>query len=255
MSGGLFEGKLALVTGGSSGIGLATVQRLTSEGATCAVVDLQPPPAGVGEAYVEADVGDPTAWPVILEQVESKLGGVDLAHLNAGITTRESTIDALTDEMYRRIMRVNVDGVVFGVRALVPVMRGRGGGRIVCTASLAGLMGMSVDPIYSLTKHAVVGLVRSLGDVLTADQITINAVNPGIVDTPLVGPHREALTASGFPLIDPGQVAEAVTQAMSSGRSGECWVIQPGRDPMPYRFAGIPGPRVAGAEGMKPTFD
>ena len=110
-------------------------------------------------------------------------------------------------------------------------------------------MGWGVDSIYSLTKHAVVGLVRSLGDVLIADGITLNAINPGIVDTPLVGDHREVLLATGFPLIDAADVAQAVVLAMSSGRVGECWVIQPGRDPAPYRFAGIPGPRIEGAEG------
>jgi NAD(P)-dependent dehydrogenase (short-subunit alcohol dehydrogenase family) len=252
MAEGVLAGKVALITGGSSGIGLATVRRFTSEGATVAIVDMQPPPAGAGDFYVEADVGDPDAWPSIIEKIEVQFEGIDVGYLNAGVTTGESSIADLTDEQYRRIMRVNVDGVVYGVRALIPVLKQRGGGQVVCTASLAGLTPFPTDPIYTLTKHAVVGLVRALGPVLEHDGITINAVNPGIVDTPLVGDGREALVAAGFPLLQPEEIANAVVLAVTSGRSGECWACQPGRDPVVYRFAGIPGPRTPGAEGMAP---
>ena len=121
------------------------------------------PPAAIGGIGLQADVGRSDEWPGIVDAVTARFGGIDLAHLNAGVMTGEADITALTDETYRRIMSVNVDGVVFGVRALVPALAARGGGAIVATASLAGLIGFSPDPIYCLTKHAVVGLVRSVG--------------------------------------------------------------------------------------------
>jgi NAD(P)-dependent dehydrogenase (short-subunit alcohol dehydrogenase family) len=247
------EGRAALVTGGSSGIGLATVDRFVAEGAQVAVVDLQPPPGGQAALFIEADVGDPGSWPVIMEKASQALGGVDIAYLNAGVVTGEGDVGKVTDEQYRRVMHVNVDHVVFGVRALVEHMRPRGGGSIVATASIAGLTGFSLDPIYTLSKHAVVGLVRSLGPVLEPHGIRINAVCPGIVDTPMLpAAERETLAKAGFPLLDAGEIAEAVLLAVTAGGAGLCYAIQPGRAPEAYRFAGIPGPRTPGGEGMAP---
>ncbi len=249
---GALEGRSALVTGGSSGIGLATVERFIQEGAQVGVVDLQPPPGGQAELYIEADVGDPRSWPAIMEQAQAKFGGIDVAYLNAGVTTGENDVEKLTDEQYLRIMRVNVDHVVFGTRALVAHMRPRGGGWIVATASIAGLTGFAYDPIYTLTKHAVVGLVRSLGPALEADGIKINAVCPGITDTPMTAPDKEVLQSAGFPMLVPSEIAEAVMLSITSGGTGLCYPIQPGRPLEAYRFAGIPGARTASGEGMRP---
>ena len=127
---GALEGRSALITGGSSGIGLATVERFVQEGAQVGVVDLHPPPGGQAEFYIEADVGDPRSWPTIIEQAQHKFGGIDIAYLNAGVTTGEGDITRLTEEQYTRIMRVNVDHIVFGTRALVEHMKPRGGGWI-----------------------------------------------------------------------------------------------------------------------------
>jgi NAD(P)-dependent dehydrogenase (short-subunit alcohol dehydrogenase family) len=242
---GQLEGKVAVVTGGASGIGLATVRRFKEEGASVLVADLAEGPHGDG--FVRADVGDPSAWPAIVAAAE-QLGGLDVAYLNAGVTTGEADITALTDEQYRRIMNVNVDGVVFGARAVVPVMAARGGGAIVATASLAGLISFPPDPIYTLTKHAVVGFVRSLAQQVERKGITINAVCPGIVDTPLVGePAKTALTEAGFPIIPAEQIASAVFQLAVGQGTGQAWVCQAGRDPVPYEFRDVPGPR-AGAQ-------
>jgi NAD(P)-dependent dehydrogenase (short-subunit alcohol dehydrogenase family) len=251
------SGKVAVVTGGGSGIGLATAMRLADAGVSVAVVDLDGPSAEraankLDGLALQADVGRSEAWPGIVDAVTSRFGGIDLAHLNAGVVTGEPDITRLTDETYRRAVGVNVDGVVFGVRALVPALVARGGGAIVATASLAGLIGFSPDPIYCLTKHAVVGLVRSLVPQLAEHHITINAVCPSIVDTPLIGEQRELLKDSGFPLIDVSSVSEAVVDRMVGEESGEAMVIQAGREPLAFRFGRPPGPRAGGTVGQMP---
>lgn len=222
----------ALVTGGRSGIGAAIVSRLEQEGAQVQVLD-------VVDGF---DVSDPRAW----DDVQP----VDLACLNAGVVTGERLVARVTDEQYRRIVGVNVDGVVFGVRRLAGVMHR---GAIVVTASLGGLIGMDNDPLYSLTKHAVVGFVRSIAPQLAERGIRINMVNPGIVDTPLLGDDgRAALEAAGFPLLRPDEVADAVLIAARDDQVGQAWVVQPGREPLKFRWPGIPGPRVPGKEGAVP---
>ena len=254
---GSLTGKVAVVTGGGSGIGLSTATRLAAAGASVAVVDLDGESAervasDLGGLALQADVGRSDEWPGIVEAVTGRFGGVDLAHLNAGITTGEADITAVTDEMYRRATGVNVDGVFFGVRALVPAMEARGGGSIVATASLAGLIGFSPDPIYCLTKHAVVGLVRSLEPQLAAKGITVNAVCPSIVDTPLIADMREVLESSGFPLIDVDSVSTAVVDLLAGDANGEAMVIQAGREALAFRFARPPGPRAGGIVGQMP---
>jgi NAD(P)-dependent dehydrogenase (short-subunit alcohol dehydrogenase family) len=206
----------------------------------------------LGGLGIQADVGRSEEWPGIVEQVTAGFGGIDLAHLNAGVTTGEADITKVTDAIYRRAVGVNVDGVVFGVRALVPALSARGGGAIVATASLAGLIGFSPDPIYCLTKHAVVGLVRSLVPQLAEHNITINAVCPSIVDTPLIDDVRDVLQGSGFPLIDVAAVSAAVVERLSGEETGDAMVIQAGREPTAFRFARPPGPRAGGTVGQLP---
>jgi len=156
----------ALVTGGASGIGAATVALLEKGGAEVQVLDLS-------DGF---DVSDPAAW--------ESVGPVELAFLNAGVATGETDVAALTDEQYRRALGANVDGVVFGVRRLARVMEP--GSAIVATASLAGLTAMPHDPVYTLTKHAVVGFVRSVAPQLAARGIRANVICPGYADTPIV---------------------------------------------------------------------
>jgi NAD(P)-dependent dehydrogenase (short-subunit alcohol dehydrogenase family) len=250
---GALDGVVGLVTGGASGIGLATTQRLRREGARVAVVDLQPPPAGSADLALQADVGESASWPGLVDEVRRTLGPIGVAHLNAGVGTGVSAIDELTDEAYRRAMRVNVDHVVFGMRTLVPQMAEQGGGYIVATASLAGLMPFAPDPVYTLTKHAVVGLVRSVAPQLLARGIRVAAICPGIVDTPLVGVEgAQLLRDAGFPLLSPDDIAEAVVRAVLSETTGEAWYVQPGREPAAFRFGNVPGPRTPGAEGKRP---
>lgn len=223
----------ALVTGAAGGIGRALVERLEREGAAVQELDL----------VTGFDVTDPTAWQAI--------DRVDLACLNAGIVTSTSSVVELTADEYQRVVAVNIDGVVYGVRRLAREMED--GDAIVVTASLAGLTGVENDPIYALTKHAVIGFVRSVAPQLAQRGIRINAVCPGFADTPMVsGEVRESLEAAGFPLLRADEVAEAVIAAARSERTGEAWIVQPGRDPEPYRFRGIPGARTPDAGGVAP---
>lgn len=255
---GELDSKVALVTGGASGIGLATARLLVERGAWVAVVDSNAPAADEIASELEglavaADVSRPEVWPGVVEAVVERFGGIDLAHLNAGVTTGEADLTRIGDDTYRRAMGVNVDGVFFGARAVVPSMAGRGGGAIVATASLAGLIGFSPDPVYCMTKHAVVGLVRSLGPQLAAHGITMNAVCPGLVDTPLIADARSVLEQSGFPLIDAAAVAAAVVDRMTGDASGECMVVQAGREPVAFRFPRPPGPGGDAAGRLPPT--
>jgi NAD(P)-dependent dehydrogenase (short-subunit alcohol dehydrogenase family) len=225
--------RTALVTGSAGGIGRALVERLEHEGTEVRELDL----------VTGFDVSDPTAW--------QGVDRVELACLNAGIATSTASITELSGEEYRRVVAVNIHGVVYGVRRLARVMEH--GDAIVVTASLAGLTDVESDPIYALTKHAVVGFVRSVAPQLAERGIRINAVCPGFADTPMVaGELRESLEAAGFPLLTADEVVEAVMRAARSDGVGDAWVVQPGRDPEPYRFRGIPGPRVPGAEGIAP---
>jgi NAD(P)-dependent dehydrogenase (short-subunit alcohol dehydrogenase family) len=224
----------ALVTGGASGIGAAIVARLEAEGYEVHVLDLA----------TGFDVTDAAAWEDIPD--------VQLACLNAGVITGSSNIVDLTDEQYRRILGVNVDGVVFGTRALARRMQP--GSAIVATASLAGLTGVAADPVYALTKHAVVGFVRSVAPQLEAKRIKFNAVCPGFADTPMLDASggREAFEAAEFPLLSAQDVADAVWTAATSKETGAAWVVQPGREPMQFRFPRIPGPRVDGQPTVLP---
>ena len=258
---GRLGGKVAVVTGGASGIGRATAGRLAEEGATVVVADIDAAGARkvadeIGGSPAELDVGDPAAWRRLVDELTGPGspggGGVDIAVLNAGIATGEDRITHLTDEVYRRIMAINVDGVVFGARALVPLIARRGGGAVVATSSLAGVIAFPPDPIYTLTKHAVVGLVRSLAPQLERDGITINAICPGLTDTPLLGGLRRQLEESGFPIMPAEQIAAAVIEAVLDGGTGRALVCQPGREPTEFRFSNVPGPLGEGVKGMRP---
>jgi NAD(P)-dependent dehydrogenase (short-subunit alcohol dehydrogenase family) len=133
---------------------------------------------------------------------------------------------------------------VFGTHAALGALKQRGGA-IVATASLAGLTPVPADPFYTATKHAVVGLARSLGPALAADGVRFNAVCPSFADTNIITGFRAQLETQGIPILTAETVADAVLEVFGGEGTGECWFIQYGREAAPFKFRGIPGARAA----------
>jgi NAD(P)-dependent dehydrogenase (short-subunit alcohol dehydrogenase family) len=208
-----------LITGGRGGLGRAFADALGD--AEITALDLP-----------EFDVGESGAWRALD-------GEYDAAFLNAGVITGESSVADLTDEQYWRAVRANMDGVVYGVRELAARLMPNGGS-IVATASLAGLTATPMDPIYSLTKHAVIGFVRSVAPQLASQGIKINALCPGYTDTNIVPDELRGVL--DVPLMEPSFVAEAALRALNDEETGGAWVVQPNRV-VSFRFPHIPGPR------------
>ena len=236
---------VAIVTGGASGIGAATVRLLTGQGARVAVVDRAGEAAHALAASASAraiveDVSQPAAWDRITETVTGWWGPVTMAHLNAGVpTTRYPfAVEDVTVEEYERIRSVNFDGVLLGVRAVVPSMVAAGGGAIVVTASVAGLVPFPDDPYYAATKHGVVAFVRSAAPQLAVKGVRINAVCPSTTDTPILDAERRALIAREGRAMQPAdEVAETVVDLLTWGGTGEAWTTKAGRPARRFRFS------------------
>ncbi len=241
------DNKVALVTGGAGGLGSATVRALAGAGARVVVADVDASGAAlaeeVGGSFVEADVASLEANEAIVDFAIAEYGGLDLVFLNAGVASGIGLGEEFNVDRYRRVMGINLDGVVFGTVAALPVLRERGGGSIVATASLAGLTAVPFDPLYAANKHAVVGLARSLGVGLTDDNIRFNAVCPGFSESAIIAPFRDELVNSGMPIIPAEQVAATVMELFTGEMSGECWFVQAGRESDSFSFRNIPGPR------------
>lgn len=244
------DGQVALVTGGAHGIGAAIARRLAVAGAQVAVADIDLDGARAvavevgGHAY-DLDVTSQAANEAVVSAVERQLGRLDIAVLNAGVVSGGSDEEPLEEATYRRIMAVNVDGVVYGVDAARPALVRSGGGRIVVLSSLAGLTPMPGDALYTLTKTAVVGYVRALAPTLVGTNIAINAVCPGFADTGLIHSMRGQFDAAGFPLLDSDDVAAAVLACLGTEDTGQAWFVQPGRPAAPFRFGNAPAARDA----------
>jgi NAD(P)-dependent dehydrogenase (short-subunit alcohol dehydrogenase family) len=232
--------RAALVTGAASGIGLSTARRLRADGANVTLVDIDEVGGRraadeIGATFVAADVRDPAAVTEAFRVALDAHGRLDIAHLNAGVLSRESDIARISDEEYRRVLGINVDGVVFGLRESVKAMQSAGGA-IVVSSSLSGVHPWPIDPLYTLTKHAVVGLVRALAPTLMGWGITLNCICPPFVDTAMAA----SVSDSTDTLMSPDVVAEAVVRVLQSGRSGEAWMVGASGDIRPHRFRQFP---------------
>lgn len=183
------EGKVALVTGGARGIGRAVCEAYAREGAQVIVADLQADAAAeTGKAVngmgIAMDVTDPSSIAEGVRVVEETYGGIDILVNNAGIFNM-GPIEDVTHEDYRRQYDVNVGGTIFAIKAVVPGMKKRGGGAIINFSSQAGRRGEANVMIYCSTKAAVISITQSMALELAKDGIRVNAVAPGVIDTPM----------------------------------------------------------------------
>jgi NAD(P)-dependent dehydrogenase (short-subunit alcohol dehydrogenase family) len=229
--------RVAIVTGGASGIGRATAKALAAAGARVCVADLNLEGAeGVAKEIVEArgeafacpgDVSEVETNDAMVRQTVERYGALHLAHLNAGIAQGSTILDGDV-AIWDRVVAVNLRSVYLGLRAVAPEMIRAGGGAIVATASVAGLRGGSLMPSYYATKHGVVGLVKAAAVEFAEHGIRVNAVCPGVIDTPILGPAHgvkaftEGLLARGHLLDRVGEAEEVsalVTFLLGDGAS------------------------------------
>jgi len=240
----------ALVTGGIGGFGLALARLLLARDFHVALADLdiergRQVADELDVLFVPLDVGDLAANHRAVELVETHFDAVDAVFLNAGILGRQDPAVPIDMQAYEAIVSANQHGVVYGIDAAVPALRRSGGGRIVVTASLAGLVPMAGDPFYSMTKSAALAYSRAVAPTLAGQGITVTIVCPGFADTPMLGSLRPAFEQAGFPILSAEDVAKAMLLAHDEGEPGSAFVVQPGMPPTPYRFRNVPAARDA----------
>lgn len=218
------DGKHVLITGAASGIGRALATVAARAGAVLVLIDVDGPALAMLAEDLDAtaavmDVSDPGAWAAL----HTPATGWDFVALNAGVTTARpdepptaSALVGLPIDRYRRVVGVNVDGVYFGLQATLPGIDGDG--CVVATASVAGVVGHRLDPIYSMSKHAVVGLIRSTaGQMQMAGRsVRVCAICPGATATPLLPDY-----AARVPAMDASAIAAEIIDLWTAGANGE----------------------------------
>jgi len=178
-----FAGQKAVVTGGASGIGKAVAERLLAEGASVAVWDREAVPAPMHSVVL--DLTDAAAVDAAAKETAKALGGIDILVCSAGVAGLNATLWDYPLEEWRKVFDINVNALFYCNRAVVPIMRAKNYGRIVNIASIAGKEGNPNASAYSASKAAVIGLTKSLGKELAQTKITVNAVTPAAVRTPI----------------------------------------------------------------------
>ena len=228
-------GKVALVTGAGSGIGRATALRLAREGASVVVADLDQEAGmatahhiestGGKSAFVRTDVTSEADARAMVAFAESTFGGLDILHNNAGIITGPPRFPDTEPSRWIRMLDINLRGVILGTQFAILAMRKRGGGAIVNTASMAGIgYGFPPNPVYAASKGGVVLFTASLATLKDEDNIRVNCVCPGVVNTPMLHGAREAAAGAseaeqpiterlrGLPIIEPEEIADVVVE-------------------------------------------
>jgi NAD(P)-dependent dehydrogenase (short-subunit alcohol dehydrogenase family) len=226
------QGKLAIVTAAASGMGRAGVERFVREGAQVAAIDINPEALdALAEEFgrdrvhvIVADLSTDDGALTSIDQAVAALGGADILWAHAGMPGPASVED-LDMHAYRKAIDLNITSAALGAGRVAAAMRARGGGSIIFTSSISGLVGSMMSPIYSAAKFGVVGLGKSLALALAADGIRVNVVCPGLADTPMKlgftgrsgdpaeAAANEAKVVGAVPmgrLVKPGEVADAV---------------------------------------------
>ncbi len=214
------ENKVVVVFGGARGIGFASVQACLREGAVVATGDVRPPSEDLGDpdrvVFREVDATDPLQIIGFIDSVFERYGRIDVLFNNVGRNLPKAILD-VEPEDFDDIFRVNVKSAYLGCRAVLPKMIQRRAGSIVNMSSNGGIIGRPADPVYNATKHAVVGLTRSLAVAYAHLGIRVNAICPGPIDTPML---RE-LAASDQEFIERLPLFVATTPAARMGQADE----------------------------------
>jgi NAD(P)-dependent dehydrogenase (short-subunit alcohol dehydrogenase family) len=220
-----FHGKVALVTGGGNGIGRATAVGFASRGAKVVVVDRDKAAGeatvGIlrqqgGDAYfVAADVTRSADVQNYVKLALDKYGSIDCLHNNAGIEGSVAPTHQYDEEMFDRVMAVNVKGVFLGLRHVLPVMLEQGRGAVVNTASVAGLVASPGMPAYVASKHAVIGLTKTASGEVARSGVRVNCVCPGPIDTRMIHSLEAMLSPD-----DPNSVGARYQSNIPLGRYG-----------------------------------
>jgi NAD(P)-dependent dehydrogenase (short-subunit alcohol dehydrogenase family) len=225
------EQRVALITGAASGIGAACARTLASRGITVVGTDVDQAGGrrlfdalGAPHRFRMLDVRDPSQWAALLRTTVKEFGRLDILHLNAGVMTRPAGQPLLDDPLqwfttagYRKVMPVNLDGVVFGIEAALQVASVR---QIIITASGAAILPLAMDPFYTASKYAVLGLGLSLAESLDKRGIRLDVLCPGAIDTGLTAPDiRAAMKQEPTSFI-----ADCVLKLISGAERGPVWL-------------------------------
>ena len=248
--------KVAIVTGGANGIGHAACREFASAGYKVVVVDIAAQAARAGcEAiqaqgrdaiWVEADVGQAEHVQRYVKAALDNFGRIDVLFNNAGIAGAQTRLTDYPDDVFERVMRVNVMGTFLGLKHVLPVMIAQGKGAIVNMASVAGTVGAPTMAAYSASKHAIIGLTRTAAGEVGRQGVRVNAVCPGPIDTALIETLHAGINPQDPASVkafnvgrnpmgrygDPAEVAKVVAFLASDAASyvnGVAWLIDGGR--------------------------
>jgi 2-dehydro-3-deoxy-L-rhamnonate dehydrogenase (NAD+) len=233
-----FDGRVALVTGGASGIGAATVELLGSSGARVAVLDVALDGLADGVLGIRGDVTRPSDADEAVSRVKSELGRLDILVCSAGVGGESLPVVEMPDDEWRRVFAINCDGTFFCNRAAVREMIGNGYGRVVNVASIAGKEGNPMAAAYSASKGAVIAMTKSIAKEVAGTGVLVNCIAPAVIDTPILAQLSDqhiSYMVERIPLKRlgrPEEVAHLIAYLASeelSFSTGACFDISGGR--------------------------